>query len=135
MTAELDRIVRPTYVSPGGTFAIYSLLCRHAKITIFGLKHDSDKALSVFHHDPKRPKKKRSHFGKAVSKALEKSPVLQKMLLVFVLCGTCALVGDGVLTPAVEGELAALDSFWTLVALLLYSPLFWLWCLFDSSLV
>ncbi|GAQ93065.1 hypothetical protein KFL_012790010 [Klebsormidium nitens] len=85
----------------GGTFAIYSLLCRYTKITIFGLKHDSDKALSVYHQDPKRPKKKRSHPGRAVGKALEKSPALQKMLLVFVLCGTCALVGDGVLTPAV----------------------------------
>lgn len=52
----------------------------------------------------KRPKRGKAYPGRLVAKALETSPQLQKALLIVVLCGTCALVGDGVLTPAVTGE-------------------------------
>lgn len=85
----------------GGTFAVYSLLCRHAKITPFGNLHDSDKGLSQY---SKKGPKGRRRLPKKLAAALEGSPLLQNVLLTFVLCGTCALAGDGVLTPPVSSK-------------------------------
>ena len=38
-----------------------------------------------------------------VRAVLEKYRVLQRLLLLFALLGTCMVIGDGVLTPAVSG--------------------------------
>jgi K+ transporter len=39
-----------------------------------------------------------------VRAALERHRVLQKLLLLLALLGTCMVIGDGVLTPAVSGR-------------------------------
>jgi KUP system potassium uptake protein len=54
---------------------------------------------------------------------LERYRVLQRMLLFFALLGTCMVIGDGVLTPAVSGLLTPLPSWssWHCLASLLYA--------------
>ncbi|XP_003570498.1 potassium transporter 25 isoform X2 [Brachypodium distachyon] len=82
----------------GGTFALYSLICRHVRAGLLpggGTREDlmaeQDKAAAAV--------------GRRVSRArtlLERYRVLQRLLLLFALLGTCMVIGDGVLTPAVS---------------------------------
>ncbi|KAK8592718.1 hypothetical protein V6N13_063285 [Hibiscus sabdariffa] len=82
----------------GGTFALYSLICRHAKVSVLPNRQVADEALSTYkleHH----PEKKSSS---GVKQYLEKHKVLHTALLILVLLGTCMVIGDGVLTPAIS---------------------------------
>ncbi|XP_039039491.1 potassium transporter 8-like [Hibiscus syriacus] len=78
----------------GGTFALYSLLCRHARLCSLPNCQLADEELSEY---------KRDGNGKSFLKStLEKHKVLQTLLLVLALIGTCMVIGDGVLTPAIS---------------------------------
>ncbi|RZC59132.1 hypothetical protein C5167_006435 [Papaver somniferum] len=85
----------------GGTFALYSLLCRHTKMSFLPNCQVADEELSAY-------KKKDSagppviNIGFTMKSMLEKHKVLQKMLLLLALIGTCMVIGDGVLTPAIS---------------------------------
>ncbi|KAF5959730.1 hypothetical protein HYC85_000939 [Camellia sinensis] len=82
----------------GGTFALYSLICRHAKVGLFPNRQVADEALSTYkleHH----PDKKSSSIVKLF---LEKHKSLHTALLILVLLGTCMVIGDGLLTPAMS---------------------------------
>jgi KUP system potassium uptake protein len=94
----------------GGTFALYSLLCRHARAALLppGRPPAGD-------DDPffEGASKKAPENGNAVTLGggaaarvrtlLERHKVLQRVLLVLALVGTCMVIGDGVLTPAISG--------------------------------
>jgi KUP system potassium uptake protein len=43
-------------------------------------------------------------FAFRLKSTLEKRKVLQKFLLILALIGTCMVIGDGVLTPALSGD-------------------------------
>ncbi|XP_047337511.1 potassium transporter 11-like [Impatiens glandulifera] len=82
----------------GGTFALYSLLCRHAKIRTIPNQHRTDEELttysrSTFHEHSYAAKTKRW---------LEKYTSRKNALLILVLVGTCMVIGDGILTPAIS---------------------------------
>lgn len=82
----------------GGTFALYSLLCRHAKFSLLPNQQAADEELSTY------------KYGNAVhavgsspfKRFLEKHKKLRTVLLVVVLFGACMVIGDGVLTPAIS---------------------------------
>ncbi|EIE20093.1 potassium transporter, partial [Coccomyxa subellipsoidea C-169] len=82
----------------GGTFAIYSLFCRYAKINPIGAVEASDKTLRRYSTSQRRL----MEMTKGISLALERHAWLRTCLLMLVLLGTCALVGDGILTPAIS---------------------------------
>uniref|UniRef100_M4E3Y7 Potassium transporter n=4 Tax=Brassica campestris TaxID=3711 RepID=M4E3Y7_BRACM len=86
----------------GGTFALYSLLCRHARISSLPNFQLADEDLSEYKKtsgdNPRNLKAK----GWSLKNTLEKHKVLQNMLLVLALIGTCMVIGDGVLTPAIS---------------------------------
>ncbi|KAF9606936.1 hypothetical protein IFM89_030234 [Coptis chinensis] len=84
----------------GGTFALYSLLCRHAKISFMPNCQVADEELSAYKKDHIGPPD--MNIGLRLKSKLEKHRVLQKMLLILALIGTCMVIGDGVLTPAVS---------------------------------
>ncbi|KAG0556447.1 hypothetical protein M758_11G053200 [Ceratodon purpureus] len=81
----------------GGTFALYSLLCRHAKLSLILNQQSADAELSTYQLEqpPETPR------GVRVRKLLEKYSFLRTSLLVIVLLGTCMVIGDGILTPAI----------------------------------
>uniref|UniRef100_A0A0D9WSA6 Potassium transporter n=1 Tax=Leersia perrieri TaxID=77586 RepID=A0A0D9WSA6_9ORYZ len=94
----------------GGTFALYSLLCRHARAALLppGRSGDDDGGQNQF-----LDKKSTASGGNAaargsasaagaVRRMLERHKVLQRVLLVLALVGTCMVIGDGVLTPAIS---------------------------------
>ncbi|KAL1327592.1 potassium transporter 6 isoform X1 [Arachis hypogaea] len=87
----------------GGTFALYSLLCRHARLRSFHNCQLEDEELSEYRSSrcfgadvPERSLNCR------VKNTLEKHKFLQGVLLVLALIGTCMVVGVGVLKPAIS---------------------------------
>ncbi|KAF6157348.1 hypothetical protein GIB67_004286 [Kingdonia uniflora] len=88
----------------GGTFALYSLICRHAKVSLLPNVQAADEDLSAYTKDNFGGSADMS-IGPRVKSVLLKSKVLQKTLLALALIGTCMVIGDGVLTPALSGNL------------------------------
>ncbi|KAK9828827.1 hypothetical protein WJX72_002281 [[Myrmecia] bisecta] len=91
----------------GGTFAMYSLLCRHANITPYGQTHHTDTNLSRYSMSVRTPRGTKvrklglsERWGIRLARALQHRRDLQQALLILVLAGTGMVLGDGVLTPA-----------------------------------
>lgn len=86
----------------GGTFALYSLLCRHAKVNSLPNSQLADEKLSTYKkNDINIPAQ--TTFGAKIKSMLERHRVLQRLLLVLSLGGASMVIGDGVLTPAISG--------------------------------
>ncbi|XP_021818412.1 potassium transporter 8-like [Prunus avium] len=85
----------------GGTFALYSLLSRHARVSSLPNCQLADEELSEYTKDGV-VSTSNSAFGSSLKSTLEKHGVLQKVLLILALIGTCMVIGDGVLTPAIS---------------------------------
>ncbi|KAJ7965137.1 Potassium transporter [Quillaja saponaria] len=81
----------------GGTFALYSLICRHAQVSLLPNRQLSDEALSTYKME--QPPERNSSRLKML---LEKHKTLHTALLILVLLGTCMVIGDGLLTPAIS---------------------------------
>ncbi|KHG04464.1 putative potassium transporter 17 [Gossypium arboreum] len=88
----------------GGTFALYSLLCRNINIGILSSKSsdvNSSQSRCVLNEDNRQ----KSRLGKV----FETSMVARRALLFIAMLGTCMLIGDGILTPAIS-VLSAMDG-------------------------
>ncbi|XP_006658092.1 potassium transporter 7 [Oryza brachyantha] len=81
----------------GGTFALYSLLCRHAKFSLLPNQQSADEELSTY-YQPGVGGTASSPF----KRFLEKHKKLRTCLLLFVLFGACMVIGDGAFTPAIS---------------------------------
>jgi KUP system potassium uptake protein len=83
----------------GGTFALYSLVCRHARINLATNQGPDDRDLSSYQLDlPSRPAKRAAK----LKEFLERSRFMRHLLLTVALIGTCCVIGDGVLTPSIS---------------------------------
>ncbi|XP_058084386.1 potassium transporter 7-like [Magnolia sinica] len=83
----------------GGAFALYSVLCRHAKFSLLPNQQAADEELSTYyrHGHPNR------NVGPSpLKRFLEKHKRLRTALLLVVLFGASMVIGDGVLTPAIS---------------------------------
>nr|CAD1840306.1 unnamed protein product [Ananas comosus var. bracteatus] len=87
-----------------GTFALYSLICRNAKVSLLPNQIPSDARLSSFRLKVPSPELERSL---KVKEHLESSEVLKKLLLVLVLFGTSMVIANGVVTPTMSVTSAA----------------------------
>ncbi|RWR81951.1 potassium transporter 10-like protein [Cinnamomum micranthum f. kanehirae] len=91
-------VLRANDNGQGGTFALYSLLCRHANINTIPNQHRTDEELTTY---------SRNIFDEksvaAKTKRWLESPLYKRnALLILVLVGTCMVIGDGILTPAIS---------------------------------
>ncbi|KAG8503485.1 hypothetical protein CXB51_001451 [Gossypium anomalum] len=110
-TLTLIGVVKYAYIAlkaddqgEGGTFALYSLLCRNMNIGILSSKSsdvNSSQSRCVLNEDNKQ----KSRLGKV----FETSMVARRALLFIAMLGTCMLIGDGILTPAIS-VLSAMDG-------------------------
>ncbi|KAL8242254.1 hypothetical protein R6Q59_012556 [Mikania micrantha] len=82
----------------GGTFALYSSICRHAKVSLLPNRQVADESLSTY--KLKQPPEREN--GSKIKILLEKHKTLHTALLILVLLGTCMVIGDGVLTPVIS---------------------------------
>nr|XP_027112854.1 potassium transporter 7-like isoform X1 [Coffea arabica]XP_027112855.1 potassium transporter 7-like isoform X1 [Coffea arabica] len=83
----------------GGTFALYSLICRHAKVSLLPNQLPSDARISSFRLKVPSAELERSL---KIKERLETSLTLKKLLLMLVLAGTSMVIADGVVTPAMS---------------------------------
>lgn len=84
----------------GGTFALYSLICRYAKVNMLPNQQPADEHISSFRLKLPTPELKRAL---RIKETLEKRSASKTLLLLFVLMGTSMIIGDGILTPAISG--------------------------------
>ncbi|KAG5516102.1 hypothetical protein RHGRI_036969 [Rhododendron griersonianum] len=82
----------------GGTFALYSLLCRHAKINTIPNQHRTDEELTTYSRNTFHE----HSYAAKTKRWLEKYASRKHALLVLVLVATCMVIGDGILTPAIS---------------------------------
>ncbi|KAG8099144.1 hypothetical protein GUJ93_ZPchr0013g35320 [Zizania palustris] len=82
----------------GGTFALYSLLCRHAKFSLLPNQQSADEELSTYY----QPGVSGPTISSPLKLFLEKHKKLRTCLLLFVLFGACMVIGDGVFTPTIS---------------------------------
>ncbi|GLT36526.1 hypothetical protein SLA2020_108990 [Shorea laevis] len=96
----------------GGTFALYSLLCRHTGVNSLPNCQSADENLTEYQKDAINLSPK-SSFGSRLKPIFKKHRVLNRFLLVLALIGTCMVIGDGILTPAlsVSSAVSGLE-FW-----------------------
>ncbi|KAG9160516.1 hypothetical protein Leryth_019475 [Lithospermum erythrorhizon] len=85
----------------GGTFALYSLLCRHARVSVLPNGQLADQDLYEYKKDGNSSSYDKG-LGKRLKSTLENHKFLQQALLILSLIGTCMVIGDGVLTPAIS---------------------------------
>lgn len=83
----------------GGTFALYSILCRHVNVARYG--RTPKKTVTL-------PAREGSIQDKTIRK-LERSTRLQFLLFALTMMGACMIIGDGILTPAIS-VLSAVDG-------------------------
>ncbi|WOG97135.1 hypothetical protein DCAR_0416474 [Daucus carota subsp. sativus] len=82
----------------GGTFALYSLLCRHAKFSLLPNQQAADEELTAYKYGPPGQNPSSS----PLKRFLEKHRKSRIALLIVVLLGACMVIGDGVLTPVIS---------------------------------
>ncbi|KAG5608547.1 hypothetical protein H5410_019828 [Solanum commersonii] len=85
----------------GGTFALYSLLCRNINIGILSSKNASLNSSHSYVNQSKKPSR--------LGKFCERSLIARRVLLFIAMLGMCMLIGDGILTPAIS-VLSAMDG-------------------------
>lgn len=79
---------------------MYALLCRHLKLSIILNQQEADEKLSLYQLEQPESESAR---GVRFRQLLEKHAFLKTGLLLIVLLGTCMVIGDGALTPALSG--------------------------------
>ncbi|KAM7471064.1 hypothetical protein LguiA_009247 [Lonicera macranthoides] len=81
----------------GGTFSLYSLLCRHANV---GLLPNDKSSSQIMYCEMGSPSKRKVE--SRAKKALEKHKSSHYLMLLLALFGSCMIIGDAVLTPAIS---------------------------------
>ncbi|KAJ4953562.1 hypothetical protein NE237_030394 [Protea cynaroides] len=83
----------------GGTFALYSLICRYAKVGLIPNQQVEDRNVSNYLIEiPTR----RLHRASSVKSFLESSKSAKYFLLFTTMLGTSMVLGDGILTPCIS---------------------------------
>ncbi|XP_043694127.1 potassium transporter 5-like [Telopea speciosissima] len=83
----------------GGTFALYSLICRYAKVGFTPNQQAEDQYVSNYHLQlPNR----KFRWASAVKSSLESSRFAKYFLLFMTMLGTSMVLGDGILTPSIS---------------------------------
>ncbi|OMO63143.1 potassium transporter [Corchorus olitorius] len=90
-------VLRANDDGEGGTFALYSLLCRHAKV---GLIPDDKTADDVMHYEARSSN--RTKIESRARRAIAKHKSSHYLMLFLALFGACMIIGDAVLTPAIS---------------------------------
>ncbi|XP_026666150.2 probable potassium transporter 13 isoform X1 [Phoenix dactylifera] len=83
----------------GGTFALYSLMCRKTKMGLLATPQAANEHLSAYKLETSS---KETRTSLLVKNFFEKHRTSRIALLLFVLLGTSMVIGDGVLTPAMS---------------------------------
>jgi KUP system potassium uptake protein len=86
----------------GGTFALYSLMCRRSRMGLL-MNSINNGCLSVYSQE-EEPREEELKSSLAIKSFIERHYSLRVLLLLFVLMGTSMVIGDGVFTPTMSGK-------------------------------
>ncbi|KAJ1435692.1 Potassium transporter [Sesbania bispinosa] len=93
-------VLRANDNGDGGTFALYSLICRYAKVGLIPNQQVEDAQVSNYQLElPKNNRMKRASWLKS---KLEKSHFAKLFLLLVTMLGTSMVIGDGIFTPCIS---------------------------------
>ncbi|XP_074270542.1 potassium transporter 5-like [Silene latifolia] len=92
-------VLRANDNGKGGTFALYSLLCRNAKVGLLPSTQIEDQQVS--NYQLKLPSNQLG-LSLKLKKFLENSIVSKYILLIVTMLSTSLVIGDGVLTPSIS---------------------------------
>ncbi|XWS39396.1 hypothetical protein CRYUN_Cryun18bG0050900 [Craigia yunnanensis] len=93
-------VLRANDNGEGGTFAPYSLLCRHAKVSLIPNQQPEDRELSNYQLDTPSSQLKRAY---KIRGKIENSKPTKVVLFLVTILGSSMIIGDGVLTPSISG--------------------------------
>ncbi|KAK1561167.1 hypothetical protein Q3G72_035117 [Acer saccharum] len=92
-------VLRANDNGDGGTFALYSLICRYAKVGLLPSQQAEDCSVSNFQLElPSKGLRRAS----TLQSKLENSRFAKFFLLMATMLGTSMVIGDGVLTPCIS---------------------------------
>ncbi|KAI3972136.1 hypothetical protein MKW92_006381 [Papaver armeniacum] len=83
----------------GGTFALYSLICRYAKVGLIPNQQPEDRELSHYKLDTPSSQLRRAQ---KIKDTLENSKVIKIILFCLTILGVAMVIGDGILTPSIS---------------------------------
>ncbi|CAO2195773.1 unnamed protein product [Urochloa humidicola] len=83
----------------GGTFALYSLISRYARISLIPNQQAEDAMVSRYKLESPTNRIKRAHW---IKNKMENSPKIKVMLFLVTVLATSMVIGDGVLTPCIS---------------------------------
>ncbi|KAJ7944985.1 Potassium transporter [Quillaja saponaria] len=83
----------------GGIIALYSLLCRNAKLCLLPNHQAADEELSTYHNPSYS---NRNISSSALKRFIERHKSTKTVLLLLVLLGACMVISVGALTPAIS---------------------------------
>ncbi|XP_071713999.1 potassium transporter 19-like [Rutidosis leptorrhynchoides] len=83
----------------GGTFALYSKLCRYAKVGLIPSEQPEDQEVSNYQLELP---KKRNTIASKFKKNIERSTFAKFTLLFAAMLATSMVIGDGILTPSIS---------------------------------
>ncbi|OMO81864.1 potassium transporter [Corchorus olitorius] len=92
-------VLRANDNGEGGTFALYSLICRYARVGLIPTQQAEDADVSNFQLELRSNRLKRASKLKS---NLEKSNFAKFFLLIITMLGTSMVIGDGILTPSIS---------------------------------
>ncbi|KAG6426857.1 hypothetical protein SASPL_111092 [Salvia splendens] len=92
-------VLRANDHGDGGTFALYSLICRYVKVSLIPSQEVEDRDVSTYQLE--LPSKSLQRASKIQAK-LENSNFAKYALLFATMLGTSMVIGDGVLTPCIS---------------------------------
>ncbi|KAK2649387.1 hypothetical protein Ddye_016876 [Dipteronia dyeriana] len=92
-------VLRANDNGDGGTFALYSLICRYAKVGLLPSQQAEDRSVSNFQLELPSEGLRRAS---TLQSKLEKSRFAKFFLLMATMLGTSMVIGDGVLTPCIS---------------------------------
>ncbi|KAK1280391.1 Potassium transporter 5 [Acorus gramineus] len=93
-------VLRATDNGDGGGFALYSLICRYAKVSLMPSQQAEDGEVSNYRLDP--PNNRLERRATKVKSELERRGFVKYLLLFVTMLGTSMVIGDGVLTPCIS---------------------------------
>ncbi|XP_022758031.1 potassium transporter 5-like [Durio zibethinus] len=92
-------VLRATDNGEGGTFAMYSLICRYAKVSLIPSQQAEDREVSNFKLELPG---KRLKLASGLKSVLENSQFAKIFLLIMTMLGTSMVIGDSVFTPCIS---------------------------------
>ncbi|CAI0544507.1 unnamed protein product [Linum tenue] len=96
-------VLRATHNGEGGTFALYSLICKHARVGLQGQPTIEDEEDEEDEDQKNEVSKDAREMASRLKSKLEDSQFAKYALLVASMFCAAMVIGDGVLTPCISG--------------------------------